>query len=242
MNAKDPDFDHPEGLVSGEAELTQDIQVKVRKAEDKTMKRARINNHQDQIPRSTRPRVDTTTSITKGARRLILLPFTGHDDYSLKANIPALASVVDQYDPIDLACTLAARRSKFFQLAFAVADADSPSSALDEATMTLGKSFPTAQSVGFIFTGQGAQWACMGSQLFAECESHRRTIRYLDSVLRKVPDPPDWCIESALLEPAATSRIQDPELSQPLCTALQIALVDLLSLWNVKPVAAVGHS
>ncbi len=149
--------------------------------------------------------------------------------------------MVDQYDPIDLAYTLAARRSKFFQLAFAVADADSPSSALDEATMTLGKSSPTAQSVGFIFTGQGAQWAGMGSQLFAEYDSYRRTIRYLDSILRKVPEPPDWCIESALLEPAATSRIQDSELSQPLCTALQIALVDLLLLWNVKPVAAVGH-
>ena len=217
INAKNLELGQPEGLENGEAELAR-------------------------IPESTQTRVDTTESMTKGARRLILLPFTGHDDHSLKANISTLSSVVDQYDPMDIAYTLAARRSKFFQRAFAVADADSLSSALNEAKMTLGKSSPTAQSVGFIFTGQGAQWAGMGSQLFAEYDSYRRTIRYLDSILRKVPEPPDWCIESALLEPPATSRIQDPELSQPLCTALQIALVDLLLSWNVKPVAAVGHS
>ena len=242
IDATDLESGQPAGVVSGEAELVQIAQIKVNKAEDNTMRHTIINNRQDQIPGSRQTLVDSTKLITKGVRRLILLPFSGHDDYSLKANISALSSVVDQYNPIDLTYTLAARRSKFFQRAFAVADADSPSSALDEATMTLGKTSPAAQSVGFIFTGQGAQWAGMGSQLFAEHESYRRTIRYLDSILRKVPEPPDWCIESALLEPAATSRIQDPELSQPLCTALQIALVDLLFLWNVKPAAAVGHS
>jgi len=39
-----------------------------------------------------------------------------------------------------------------------------------------------------------------------------------------------------------TSRVNDPELSQPLCTALQIALVDTLEAWNVRPVAVAGHS
>lgn len=38
------------------------------------------------------------------------------------------------------------------------------------------------------------------------------------------------------------SAAHDPEISQILCTALQIASIDLLSLWNIKPVAAVGHS
>ena len=176
------------------------------------------------------------------ARRLVLLPFSGHDEHSLKANISAVSEVADQYNPADLAYTLGARRSKFFQRAFAIAEADSPATALRESTMTFGKSSASAQSVGFIFTGQGAQWAGMGAELFAEFESYRRTIKSLDAVLGKVPEPPSWSIESALLEPAATSRIQDPELSQPLCTALQIALVDLLSSWNVKPLATVGHS
>ena len=239
LDAKDLDLGQPEGPENGEVGLALD---KVNISQDNSTKHATINDHRDQIPGPTQTLAYSTKLTKNGVRRLILLPFSGHDDYSLKANISTLSSVADKYDPIDLAYTLGARRSKFFQRAFAVADAASPASALDEATMTFGKSSATAQSVGFIFTGQGAQWAGMGSQLFAEYESYRRTIRYLDSILRKVPEPPSWCIESALLESAATSRIHDPELSQPLCTALQIALVDLLSSWNVKPVVAVGHS
>ena len=239
IDAKTLVLGQAEGPKSGEVELALN---KVKESQDSTTKHARIDDRRDQIPASTQTLVDSIKLTENSARRLILFPFSGHDDYSLKANISALSSVADQYDPIDLAYTLCARRSKFFQRAFAVADTGSPSSAFDEATMTFGKSSATTQSVGFIFTGQGAQWAGMGAQLFAEYGSYRQTIRYLDSILRKVPEPPSWNIESALLEPAATSRIQDPELSQPLCTALQIALVDLLSSWNVKPVAAVGHS
>lgn len=36
--------------------------------------------------------------------------------------------------------------------------------------------------------------------------------------------------------------IQNPAISQPLCTVLQVALVDLLRSWNVRPYAVVGHS
>lgn len=34
----------------------------------------------------------------------------------------------------------------------------------------------------------------------------------------------------------------DAELSQPCCTALQVALVDLLKTYNITPEAATGHS
>ena len=39
-----------------------------------------------------------------------------------------------------------------------------------------------------------------------------------------------------------SSRIHHPEYSQPLCTALQVALVDLLAEWKVQPSVVVGHS
>lgn len=45
-----------------------------------------------------------------------------------------------------------------------------------------------------------------------------------------------------LLEPAASSRIQEPQFSQTVCTALQVALVDLLGSWGVKPAVCLGHS
>jgi acyl transferase domain-containing protein len=38
------------------------------------------------------------------------------------------------------------------------------------------------------------------------------------------------------------SRISKAEFSQPLCTVIQIALVDLFHTWSIKPDAVVGHS
>lgn len=45
-----------------------------------------------------------------------------------------------------------------------------------------------------------------------------------------------------LLKDAVSSRVDSAYLSQPLCTAIQIALVDLLASWNVKPASVTGHS
>lgn len=39
-----------------------------------------------------------------------------------------------------------------------------------------------------------------------------------------------------------SSRIDQPALSQPVCTALQVALVDLLHHFRMNPSAVVGHS
>ena len=182
------------------------------------------------------------SNFSGNTRRLVILPFSGHDDFSLKANISAIAEVAGDYNTVDLAYTLGVRRSKFVQRAFSISSTNSPRSALQESSMTFGKGSSLGKTVGFIFTGQGAQWAGMGAELFAEFELYRQSIRSMDVILSKVPEPPTWSIESALLEPTATSRIQEAELSQPLCTALQIALVKLLGSWNIKPVATVGHS
>uniref|UniRef100_A0A8H7KAW2 Carrier domain-containing protein n=1 Tax=Bionectria ochroleuca TaxID=29856 RepID=A0A8H7KAW2_BIOOC len=45
-----------------------------------------------------------------------------------------------------------------------------------------------------------------------------------------------------LMKPAKLSKIQKAELSQPLCTAIQIALVDILASVGIEPAAVVGHS
>ncbi len=45
-----------------------------------------------------------------------------------------------------------------------------------------------------------------------------------------------------LLKDAATSRVRDVSLSQPLTAAIQIALIDLLASWNIRPTRVTGHS
>ena len=51
-----------------------------------------------------------------------------------------------------------------------------------------------------------------------------------------------WSVLEELKKDKETSRVTKPALSQPLCTAIQIALIDLLRTWGVVPRAVVGHS
>ncbi|KAF7195680.1 Highly reducing polyketide synthase alt5, partial [Pseudocercospora fuligena] len=49
-------------------------------------------------------------------------------------------------------------------------------------------------------------------------------------------------LTAPLARPEAECNLKLAEYAQPVCTALQLALVDLLSHWNVRPAAVVGHS
>ncbi|KAK8044419.1 hypothetical protein PG993_004443 [Apiospora rasikravindrae] len=98
---------------------------------------------------------------------------------------------------------------------------------------------------GFVFTGQGAQYAGMGKELLLHSAIFRDTIRGLDKDLQALPAPytPSWTLEETLLiDDANHSRINEVTHSQPVCTAVQVGLVNLLRSWNVQPSSVVGHS
>ncbi|KAK3935596.1 hypothetical protein QBC46DRAFT_462003 [Diplogelasinospora grovesii] len=95
-----------------------------------------------------------------------------------------------------------------------------------------------------IFTGQGAQWPRMGAKLVEASPFVSERLDELDSVLTSLPDgdKPKWTLREQLLADAPTSRMTEAALSQPLCTAVQILLVDLLQLAGIQLHAVVGHS
>ncbi|KAE8134361.1 hypothetical protein BDV38DRAFT_164443 [Aspergillus pseudotamarii] len=93
-----------------------------------------------------------------------------------------------------------------------------------------------------IFTGQGAQWATMGKALIRSCPLFRVSIETCEESLVTSPDPPSWSLMQELLADDKESRIGQAAFSQPLCTALQIALVDLCSAAAITFDAVVGHS
>ena len=174
--------------------------------------------------------------------RPFLLPFSAHNKATLKSNIDAHGKVANRYSLLDLSYTLANRRSQLSSRAFAVA-----SHANLDSTFEAHGGFHFAEKkkttrVGFVFTGQGAQWARMGSELMTYYPSFLRSIRILDRALEDLRDPPEWSLEDVLLEDATKSRINEAEFSQPLCTAIQVAIVQLLDQWDVQPVVTVGHS
>ncbi|KIM92741.1 hypothetical protein OIDMADRAFT_62276 [Oidiodendron maius Zn] len=137
-----------------------------------------------------------------------------------------------------LAYTLANRREHFLHRAFMVASRDRGG------VTSQGKAAAsTSRNLVMVFTGQGAQWPCMGRELlFRSDMCFQSTIRSLDKYLQELPDRPQWTLEKELLKPGKLSGVQRAELSQPLCTAVQIGLVDLFAAIGVQPVATVGHS
>jgi acyl transferase domain-containing protein len=141
-----------------------------------------------------------------------------------------------------LAFTLSDRRSRLQWKSYAVA------SSLDQLAETLRDDENpalVAQSsrqprLGFVFTGQGAQWAGMGMELMAY-PVFRDCVIAADRYLQEVIGCP-WSAVEELKKDKKNSRLALAEFSQPLCTVLQVALVDLLKTWGIHPTAVAGHS
>ncbi|KAL8872562.1 MAG: hypothetical protein Q9174_001830 [Haloplaca sp. 1 TL-2023] len=154
----------------------------------------------------------------------------GYEDWL--ARRPDMADKLD-----DLAYTLANRREHLSHRAFKiVGGSDVPASS--------GRTAPnTKMTLVMVFTGQGSQWPRMGRELLLRGDLvFQKTLKSLDKSLQGIPDPPRWTIEKELQKSSKASQVQKAEFSQPLCTAVQIGLVDLFAAIGVQPAAVVGHS
>ncbi|KAL2859922.1 putative polyketide synthase [Aspergillus lucknowensis] len=99
---------------------------------------------------------------------------------------------------------------------------------------------PKKPVLAFVFTGQGAQWAGMGKELLETYPVFRHSIELADGYMNRIGAP--FSVIDEILTPKDISRLSHPLLSQPICSALQIALVDLLAWWDIYPDAVTGHS
>ncbi|KAL7914426.1 hypothetical protein GGI35DRAFT_490696 [Trichoderma velutinum] len=138
----------------------------------------------------------------------------------------------------DMAYTLGARRKHLPFRTFAIADGKSPFDIFPPSSKKTQSSPPPV----YVFTGQGAQWPQMGKELMEDYDSFFRDIQAMDKTLQNLKQCPSWSIQDELLKPKSESVLHLAEYSQPICTALQVALVNLLAKWGVQPSAVVGHS
>ncbi|KAF7183977.1 hypothetical protein CNMCM7691_004467 [Aspergillus felis] len=189
----------------------------------------------------------------------VIIPFvfSAQSELALADVMERLATHLRQHpdtDLADLAWTLYLRRSLW-----PVRAACSGTSASDLANSLFvsadkvrkGSQSPVVKPVSIgqaqprvlgVFTGQGAQWPTMGRELIRSSPWLERRVDELEKALSRLPeeDRPTWSLKEEMLSPAA--KVGEARLSQPLCTAVQILLVDCLKAAGIGFSAVVGHS
>ena len=92
----------------------------------------------------------------------------------------------------------------------------------------------------FLFTGQGAQYFRMGSELYKTQPSFRRTLERCDEILRPALQRPLLSVLYGEEESAA--QLDETAYTQPALFAVEYALAELWRAWGVQPDFVFGHS
>ncbi|KAH9875653.1 hypothetical protein IAQ61_003117 [Plenodomus lingam] len=188
--------------------------------------------------------------------------FSAASEKSLRNYIKTFATYLeknmDYIQPRHLAYTLHTRRSRL-QYALSVAARDGAellsklqdmvhASEVGTKPISIRANFDRSQTqqrpvVFGIFTGQGAQWAGMGSELLSKSPAATEILERLEGRLSRLPAPdrPSWSLREEIQRVEA-SRVAEAQFSQPICTAIQIILVELLRSSKLEFSAVVGHS
>ena len=198
----------------------------------------------DEIPDDT----SISSNPTYQTKQQLIFALSAPEQNALSRLGETLANYVDDIDAMkdirtnqilkEVAYTLSNRRSVFQWRTVVVAEQtqDLKRHLRSLAKPTRASKPPTSL---FCFTGQGAQWYAMGRELLAY-EVYKISLQKADQYLQSIGAP--WSVIEELSLSKEESRITRPEFSQPLCTVLQVALVDLLRHWNILPTTVIGHS
>lgn len=180
------------------------------------------------------------------AERLFVL--STNDKASTEKTIQSLGIYLEQRPEVfqndllsNLAYTLGQRKSLH---PWRVAIVASSSKELVE-NLSSGKIIPTRRELdnphlGWVFTGQGAQWWAMGRELGTRYPVYVSSLEKADIHLRELGAR--FSLLEELQKDECTTQVNAAHISQPACTAVQLALVDLLLSWEIRPSAVVGHS
>ncbi|PHH69515.1 hypothetical protein CDD82_7707 [Ophiocordyceps australis] len=143
----------------------------------------------------------------------------------------------------DYAYTVNCRRSQLEWRGYVVASSTEAIAASVEAmTGSIARAAGSSAQprVGFVFCGQGAQWAQMGKELFQYGVFARAVVEA--SLYLSVELEAPYSLVSELSRAAGQSRVGEAHIAQPATTVVQMALVDLLASLGIAPAAVVGHS
>lgn len=94
------------------------------------------------------------------------------------------------------------------------------------------------RKIAFVFTGQGAQYAQMGRQLYQLEPSFRVAIDRCAELM----DADGVALHEVLFGTSAAELLSDTRYVQPALFAVEYALAELLGHWGIEPDYVIGHS
>ncbi|KAK3368030.1 hypothetical protein B0H63DRAFT_424209 [Podospora didyma] len=177
-----------------------------------------------------------------------LFVLSANDETALRASMQKLGIWLEQHAelyqttmPRNLAYTLCQRRSHLpWRIAVVASMCSGLAGALNSHDVTPVRASSEPPKLAFVFTGQGAQWHAMGRELIKTHPVFADAIQRADKALRDVGA--DFSILEELSRDKKTTKVGLAHISQPICSAVQLALVDLLASFGIRPSAVTGHS
>lgn len=99
--------------------------------------------------------------------------------------------------------------------------------------------FKIKPRVGFMFTGQGAQYAEMGRELY---QAEPRFAQEIDKVAEVMDEELGVPLKDVLFGEKSAEYLENTRYVQPALFAIEYALAELLRYWGVEPSYVIGHS
>jgi len=187
---------------------------------------------------------------TEDAGRAHLLPLSARSADALRALAESYrALLAAEREPLADVCYTAAVRRAHLEHRLSVPGTKSAeaASALAEwlsgdagSGVHAGRREPgRALGIGFVFSGQGSQWAGMGADLLDREPAFRAAAEAVDAEWRKHSG---LSLVDALRADEAASPLDQTEVAQPAIFAVQVGLAALYRGWGIEPAWVVGHS
>jgi amino acid adenylation domain-containing protein len=199
----------------------------------------------------------------------VVLPLSAKDTVALRALAGRYAEYLGANPAVrlaEVAATAAHGRNHFAQRLALVASSAAEArerlarlAAGDEsAGVQLGQASMRPPKIAFLFTGQGAQYAGMGQQLYASEPVFRAALDRCADILTpllnidireiiceeprtKNQEPPEPSSENGS-QFSVLGSLNQTQFTQPALFALEYALAELWRSWGVRPAVVLGHS
>ncbi|KAK4642160.1 Type I Iterative PKS [Podospora bellae-mahoneyi] len=179
-------------------------------------------------------------------QRLFVL--SANDETALRKSMKELGIWLEQHAelyqttmPRNLAYTLCQRRSHLpWRVAVVAGMCSAVAGSLNSHEMVPARASSETPKLAFVFTGQGAQWHAMGRELITTHPVFKGAIMRADKTLRDIGA--DFSIYEELTRDKKSTKVGMAHISQPICSAVQLALIDLLESFGIRPTAVTGHS